>query len=74
MLIRGAKREIFRASGSGAGGGKLSRWNGVEGWREGAEQRWNGGRIGWKDDGGRSEEERVSTRVDHSLYHHEGQT
>ena len=56
-------------------GAEQMEWGGrMEGRMEGAEQRWNGGRIGWKDDGGRSEEERVSTRVDRSLYHHEGQT
>ena len=45
MLIRGAKREIFRASGSGAGGGKLSRWNGVEGWREGWKEQSRDGMV-----------------------------
>ena len=46
-------------------GAEQMEWGGrMEGRMEGAEQRWNGGRIGWKDDGGRSEEERVSTRVD----------
>ena len=55
MLIRGAKREIFRASGSGAGGGKqgLSYGRGLEGWKDGWElSRWNGvegWREGWKE-------------------------